>query len=420
MRIFLQRRYSPNVGASGLTAHLVALEQALRPLGVSADIEAYDGRDLSSYALVHLHCLPDAGAALRGVWHAKRAGKPVVVTPIYWNLDRFEKEGLPLVREWAPELAIESANGATQTLVNESNALAKQIEKVTLRLVYKSADVLVPQSEMEAAQLVHDFGVSQQAIHVVHNGVDASYANGSAERFLQQYGVRDFVLSVGRIDPRKNQFSLLKALAGDDLPIVLIGGTTSPAYLEACKKIAGPRTLFLSGFTPSQIADAGAAGRVHAMVTWGETVGLAALEAGIAGCNLVMTTESSAREYLGELAWHCDPGDRASIRQAVLEAYHAPRGKAKEFILKNYTWARAGQECLEAYHAALDAPPNAYDPTADIQELVELQAQLLPLQNKYIEQLWQEKTESAAYAQQLANGRVMKALGWLNGLRGRA
>lgn len=418
MHIFIQRRYSPQVGASGLTTQLLQTAQALQPLGVTADIEAFDERDLSPYALVHLYCLPDAGAALRGLWHARRAGKPVVVTPIYWNLDRFEAEGEPLVKEWAPELDESGAADATRALVAESRALARQIEKTMLQIIYRSADLILPQSEMEGALIARDFGVSKQALRVVHNGIDPQYAQGNAGRFVQHYGLRDFVLSVGRIDPRKNQFSLLRALAQDDLPIVLIGGTTSPAYLEACKKIAGPRTLFLSNLNPSQIADAGAAGRVHALVTWGETVGLAALEAGIAGCNLVMTTESSAREYLGDYAWHCDPGDRASIRQAVLAAYAAPRGKARDFILENYTWARAAKECVEAYKSALTMQRNEYDATAQVQELVELQARLLPLQNKYIEQLWQDKVNSAAFAQRLANGRVMRMLGWLNGLRG--
>lgn len=418
MHIFIQRRYSPQVGASGLTTQLFQTEQALRPLGITADIEAFDERDLSPYALVHLYCLPDAAAALRGLWHARRAGKPVVVTPIYWNLDRFEREGEPLVKEWAPELDESGAADATRALVTESRALARQIEKTILRVVYQSADLVLPQSEMEAAHLERDFSVPKQALHVVHNGIDPQYARGNAERFVQQYGLRDFVLSVGRIDPRKNQFSLLRALAGENLPIVLIGGTTSPAYLDACKKIAGPRTLFLSNLNPSQIADAGAAGKVHALVTWGETVGLAALEAGIAGCNLVMTTESSAREYLGDYAWHCDPGDRASIRQAVLAAYAAPRGQARDFILKNYTWARAAEESLQAYNTALTLRPNEYDATADVQTLVELQARLLPRQNKYIEQLWQDKVDSAAYAQRLANGRVMRMLSRLNGLRG--
>ncbi|MBI4673964.1 MAG: glycosyltransferase family 4 protein [Chloroflexi bacterium] len=418
MHIFIQRRYSPKVGASGLTAQLLSTVEALKPLGITADVEAFDGRDLSPYALAHIYCLPDTGAALRGLWHARRARKAVVVTPIYWNLDRFEREGRALVREWAPEIA-DPANvdAETRALVEESNALQAQIEKTTLRLVYRSADLLLPQSEMEGAQLVRDFGVSPDAIRVVHNGVDPTYANGSAERFVQKYGVRDFVLCVGRIDPRKNQFSLLRALAQDQLPIVLIGGTTSPEYLAACKKIAGPNTLFLSGFDASQIADAGAAGRVHALVTWGETVGLAALEAGIAGCNLVMTTESSAREYLGEYAWHCDPGDRRAMRDAVLAAYDAPRARARELILQNYTWARAAQESCAAYAELSASRVNAYDPAADIETLVELHARLLPLQNKYIERLWQDKTASAAYAQRLANGRVMRVLRRLEGLR---
>jgi glycosyltransferase involved in cell wall biosynthesis len=415
-RILFQRRYSPAVGASGLTTQLFQTVAALQARGIAADVEAFDGRDLSPYDLVHIYCLPDASAALRGVWHARRAGKPVVITPVYWNLDRFAREAR--VEEWAPEIAaMTGVDAETRALVTESRALQAAIDKTLLRLVYSSADLLLPQSEMEGAQLVRDFGVRAEAVCVVHNGVDPAYGQGSAERFVAQYGVRDFILSVGRVDPRKNQFELLRALEEEPLPIVLIGGTTSPAYLEACKGIARPGTLFLAGLGPAEIADAGAAGRVHALVTWGETVGLAALEAGLAGCNLVMTTESSAREYLGEDAWHCDPGDRASIRAAVLSAYHAPRGTARARIEENFTWARTADECQAAYRTLSRARKNDYDATADLQTLVELQARLLPLQSRYIERLWQDKVEQAAYARRLENGRVMQLLRLLGGER---
>jgi len=58
---------------------------------------------------------------------------------------------------------------------------------------------------------------------------------------------------------------------------------------------------------------------------------------------------------LGDLAWYCNPYDVDSIRQAVLEAYHAPKtGKAQHHVLQNFTWERAAQLTLGVYQKVLE------------------------------------------------------------------
>lgn len=422
MRILILQRPSPPTGADGLNRMLEQTVACLRALSVQVDVVTDPDTDPMPYDLVHLYCLPDAALALRGLLKARAHLKPVVVTPMYWNLSRMETEGRALMQEWAPELVDTSAEGVDMRALNqEIECVTRQVEHAMLELVYRGADLLLPTSQMEAAQIERDFGVPLEAQRVVYNGVDPLFAQAAPEPFIEKYGVRDFVLCVGRIDPRKNQYTLLRALENEPLPIVLIGGSTAPEYVAACRRVGGSKTYFLSHFTPLQVAQAAAAAHVHALLTWGEVSSGAALEAGLAGCNLVMTTDSSGREYFGDYAWHVDPGDRRAIREAVLDAYRAPRGRAREWIRSRYTWERTAQAVHAAYLDVLHLEWRPFDVSNALASLAAAQAKLTALQGRQIENLWRAKVASEEYARRLAQGRVLRALNrlnhWLKGTR---
>jgi len=68
-----------------------------------------------------------------------------------------------------------------------------------------------------------------------------------------------------------------------------------------------------------------------------ETTGLANLEAGYFGGNLVSTENGYSQEIFKDFINYCQPGDEASIREAVLKAIHSPHTpKLKQYILKHY------------------------------------------------------------------------------------
>jgi len=61
------------------------------------------------------------------------------------------------------------------------------------------------------------------------------------------------------------------------------------------------------------------------------------------------------RDYFGKDAWYCDPGDPASIRKAVFEAYEAPVGNENliQRIREQYNWKKAAEKTLQAYEQVL-------------------------------------------------------------------
>ena len=90
--------------------------------------------------------------------------------------------------------------------------------------------------------------------------------------------------------------------------------------------------------------------RVSALPSWLDTPGLVSLEAGAMGCNLVVSTRGSTKEYFNDFAEYCEPDDLNSIRSAVERAYDKERNnELQQHVLENYTWEIAGQKTYEAY-----------------------------------------------------------------------
>ncbi len=85
---------------------------------------------------------------------------------------------------------------------------------VVPRAVRRAARVLTV-SERTKRDLVELYGVDPERIVVTPNGVDPVFTPGS--------GAHDYVLSVGAIQPRKNQLAALDAANAVGLPLVVVG-----------------------------------------------------------------------------------------------------------------------------------------------------------------------------------------------------
>jgi tetratricopeptide (TPR) repeat protein len=101
------------------------------------------------------------------------------------------------------------------------------------------------------------------------------------------------------------------------------------------------------------LASAYAAARVHALPSWYELPGLVSLEAAYNGCNVVVTDNGTARDYLGNDAFYCNPGDEQSICQAVMEAYASDVPSTLRERVMSHTWDGVGAATLRVYEAVL-------------------------------------------------------------------
>jgi glycosyltransferase involved in cell wall biosynthesis len=192
---------------------------------------------------------------------------------------------------------------------------------------------------------------------VVPNAVDDSNAHLDGETLppeLERF--RGAILCVATIGCLKNQLRLVRALKGVDIPLVLVGqpSPNTMKYFKQVQREAGPNVHFAGQVKHDDVRHYYRIAKVHVLASWMETTGLSSLEAGIAGCNLVITDKGDTKEYFGDLAVYCDPGSVASIREAVLKAYAAPACTTlQDRIRTRFNWANTALATMDGYHQIL-------------------------------------------------------------------
>ncbi len=216
------------------------------------------------------------------------------------------------------------------------------------------SDLVFPNSQTEADQLTRYFCVPKDKIHVVPNGVDPSFAQAKPDAFVQKFGLKDFILCVGRIEPRKNQLNMIRALREVPLPLVFVGDYVHQYrdYYQACRREAGDNVHFLGslGHGGDLLASAYAACNTFLLASWLETPGLAALEAGLAGAKVVITDQGATQEYFQNFATYVAPDNLEQIRERTLETFQqSPSPELKAHIQQNYLWEHTARKTLEGY-----------------------------------------------------------------------
>jgi glycosyltransferase involved in cell wall biosynthesis len=334
MKVLMQNRTTGLTAIAGDTIQVAKTREHLWQLGLDVRLSTTpEEEDLTEFDLIHLFNIIPVQDTYRQFAKARRLGKTVVLSPIYWDPGEY--------------LRVTGENMRFGEWWDQTMPLRREIiDRVA---------VLLPNSQLEREALLGMFGRLPPTV-IVPNAADQIFAFATPDHFYRKYGWRDFVLSVGRICRRKNQLSLIRAARQLRLPLVLIGPLNDGEYYQECRRAAGrDKVLFIDTLSQAELASAYAAAKVHALVSWYDTPGLVSLEAALAGCRIVSTDRGSTHEYLGESAVYCDPGDTASIRRAVAIAWErrGPDMELRTRIINNFNWERAARATLRGYQMAL-------------------------------------------------------------------
>jgi len=92
------------------------------------------------------------------------------------------------------------------------------------------------------------------------------------------------------------------------------------------------------------------AAKVFVLPSIFETPGLSALEAAVAGANIVITKYGSTKEYFGDYAWYVDPFSESDIKDKILDAFKSKKNKKLSYhIKKNFTWDKIVKKLRDVY-----------------------------------------------------------------------
>ncbi|MBI4496073.1 MAG: glycosyltransferase family 4 protein [Deltaproteobacteria bacterium] len=124
----------------------------------------------------------------------------------------------------------------------------------------------------------------------------------------------NFVLAVGRLwDKAKNLSAICQIASALPWPVYVAGEKKHPEGSE----VPAEAVHFLGFLSPSALAEWYARAAIYILPARYEPFGLSALEAGLAGCALVLGDIPSLREVWGEAAAFVHPEDREALRCLV-------------------------------------------------------------------------------------------------------
>lgn len=350
----------------GATVQLLKTINSLEKLGLDIQVDTTLKPDPSGFDLVCILGCYKPESCLPQVKWLKECRVPVLATPIYMDFSEFlyikdilakriktkgnffspDRWKIGFKRKPRKEIQIPPPEKRNEPYPGYDLAQKE---------FFEHCDYLLPNSQFEMEKIRKNFGV-KTSFTVIPNAVEGKiFLKAPPEFFRKKYQLSDFVLCVGSIEFRKNQLLVSEALKDTDLTLVLIGPVGDRECYNFLKARLNDRLILLPHHGVDFVASAYQNAWVHILASWVECAPVVNLEAALADCSLVVSDRSSEKEYFGEFAYYCDPGDTASIRKAVLKAWNnydndkIKREKLKEKILKDYNWEQAAQKTLAVY-----------------------------------------------------------------------
>lgn len=217
------------------------------------------------------------------------------------------------------------------------------------------ADLILPNTTEEAQLIIDGFNVDPRKILVIPNGVENRFKDADPKLFMDTYGIKDFVLFVGEAGaPRKNVIKLLEAATRIEAQIVIIGSFYDDEYGRKCRELSqkADNVLLIETLEHDSKLLESAYSACHSFVlpSFYETPGIAAMEAGLAGANVVITERGGTKDYFKDMAEYIIPEDVSSIINTINNSLLKKKStELKNEIAKNFTWDKIGEKTKNTY-----------------------------------------------------------------------
>jgi glycosyltransferase involved in cell wall biosynthesis len=317
-------------------------KEALENLGVHVTLfDTWHDFHANEFDLVHVF------AANMATYHFARAvktqGLPLVISPVFYTR--------------------RTAN-VVQNVIKVDKLISRKVRGIwtdygLIAEMCSWAEVITPNTTEEGKLFVDAFRIPKKNVIVIPNGVEERFAHAKPGLFEREYGIKNFILSVGHIGPeRKNYLRLIEALERIDHPAVIIGRIEDTPSGRACLERASrnPRLLMVDAIPHDSmlLASAYAACDVFVLPSQFETPGIAALEAGLAGAKIVITQIGGTRDYFGNDAIYVEPTSAKNIAEGIEAALKNKKDNVlRTRIQKEFLWEKVGEKTKQVYENIL-------------------------------------------------------------------
>lgn len=199
--------------------------------------------------------------------------------------------------------------------------------RILMRLSARRASHVFTVSEFSRQEMLSRYRIAPEKISVIHNGVDETrfYAGDAGQDIVESRGLvsKGYLLSVGRLEPRKNHVALLRAYArlqNATLPLVIIGQPHF-GFDEVFRVIQelnlDGRVRILSDVKDEELPAFYRHAKLFVYPTWAEGFGMPPLEAMASGVPVISSDSTSIPEVAGDAAVLVSPSDVDALAKAI-------------------------------------------------------------------------------------------------------
>lgn len=326
--MYIRRDYKDNM--AGDSVQLEKTREYLIKGGIDVEVSSDSRAKLEKYDLIHLFNTIRIEDTFQFYTNAKKQNKKIVISPIYWNYIKYievNKKTESLHFKWY-----------------QQNVLRKE--------VLENADLVLPSSLIEMKEIQKVLNINFPYM-IIPNGVDKIFEEGKINDFYKSYKLEEYILSVGRISPHKNQLALCKITGKLKIPLILVGPINDMTYYYECLK-QNKEVIYVPKVNHHELSNFYKAARAHVLVSWYEIPGLVNLEAGLAGCNMITTEEGSTKEYLKDYVEYTTFSNLKDIEKKVIKVMASEKNKdLKEHIKNHYLWEMVIKKLINAYESIM-------------------------------------------------------------------
>lgn len=350
-----------NVG--GDKVQVEKTKQVLEELGHEITITNTPNVDYTLYDIVHVFQLDWAPESNIYVRRAKSANVPVVLSPIHHSvkdLKKYDDYFTFGLRKISGILFKDQFSRDTLKNVYRCFKNPKKIESTLLSIKYglfnlhkntlELSDLIIVQTWKEKSDLEETYSLDLSLkTKLVPNGVSDDFINPAGESNLPKF--ENYIINVGRIEPRKNQLSIIDAMkvvraSGKDVSLILVGKRSSnhKEYISLInREIKENDWISYFEYVPqSELASLYKNSSACISASWFETTGLTLLEALYSGTKIIASGERE-REIFGDLAVYCTPDSIESIAYAIRASLEMQKPIVPQEFKNTYTWTNTGK-----------------------------------------------------------------------------
>lgn len=341
----------------GLQVQIRETIHHLRALGVDVSLVDVTREKLSGFDVIHVFAATQGNDKL--VEQAKAKGCRVVLSSLL-------NPSLVPPGPWSLR-AVKFLNSA----VNRLSKWTVTTNYATVKKALTAADHVIALSKWERRTVSQVYDVGPDDVTVVPNGVSSHFFDAVPAAFQASHRIDGpFVFCPAQISPWKNQKTLVEAMAGTGVTVVLAGPLPEreKPYLESCLQVPGAKVVYLGDLDRNSDAFAGCFSAASAVVlpSKAESGPLVALEALAAGTPAIITSRNGLDLRADGLCLSTvAPFDTAALKSEVLRVLaQPPTAEQCKQMVADFSWRHVAEQVATVYTGLCLARPIPHPPAA--------------------------------------------------------